>query len=196
MEVCNGRNGDIMALPKSALTEVPQASLGAVPSGWARAEGGWRHEFTGEERALRPVHRAEDPAAVQKEFAERDARLAEERAAEEAAAVAERAVRKEAAAAQGEDNKHLRDSESARLCNNCGFGTKKNDCVLCGKWAPHDFSEARLCKRKCAFGNRKQNCIKCGEWTPMNFTEGRVCRGCGFGNDRRKCAGCRDMFVR
>lgn len=24
----------------------------------------------------------------------------------------------------------------AQLCGNCGFGSKKDNCVICGKWAP------------------------------------------------------------
>jgi ribosomal protein L37E len=53
----------------------------------------------------------------------------------------------------------------ARLCNNCGFGSKKDDCAKCGKWMGSTKIPARLCDDH-GFGSKKDNCVKCGRWAP------------------------------
>ena len=53
----------------------------------------------------------------------------------------------------------------AQLCNNCGFGNKKDNCVKCGKWVANNGIPAQLCN-DCGFGNKKDNCAKCGKWAP------------------------------
>ena len=53
----------------------------------------------------------------------------------------------------------------ARLCNRCGFGNKKDNCVRCGKWVGSFRQLAYLCG-SCGFGNKKDNCAICGKWAP------------------------------
>ena len=75
LEMADGRNEDVLAMPKAALHEIPLAQLGPIPRGWEKtADGLWRHGYSGKTRRLRPMHRGEDPAAVRREFAERDRR--------------------------------------------------------------------------------------------------------------------------
>ena len=50
---------------------------------------------------------------------------------------------------------------TAFLCNDCTFGSKKDNCCKCGKWAPSNRVAAYLCSN-CGFGNKKDNCVKCG----------------------------------
>jgi hypothetical protein len=51
----------------------------------------------------------------------------------------------------------------AQLCNNCGFGNKKDNCWKCGKWVANNGVPAVLCN-DCGFGNKKDNCAKCNKW--------------------------------
>ena len=53
----------------------------------------------------------------------------------------------------------------ARLCNSCGFGSKKDNCVRCGKWVGSFRQLAYLCG-SCGFGSKKDNCAICGKWAP------------------------------
>ena len=55
--------------------------------------------------------------------------------------------------------------QRARLCSNCAFGSKVQNCVKCEKWAPNNYADARLCSN-CSFGDKKNNCVKCGKWIP------------------------------
>ena len=77
----------------------------------------------------------------------------------------------------------------ARLCNNCAFGSKKDNCVKCGKWAPNGYSPAGLCSN-CGFGAKVEYCVKCGKWAPNNYVEARLCNNCGFGAKKENCAKC------
>ena len=77
----------------------------------------------------------------------------------------------------------------ARLCNNCAFGSKSQNCVKCGKWAPNNYSAALLCNN-CAFGSKSQNCVKCGKWAPNNYVDARLCNDCGFGSKKDNCVKC------
>ncbi len=53
----------------------------------------------------------------------------------------------------------------AQLCNNCGFGSKKDNCAKCDKWMGGSKIPANLCNN-CGFGSKKDNCVKCGNWAP------------------------------
>jgi len=77
----------------------------------------------------------------------------------------------------------------AQLCNNCGFGNKKDNCCKCGKWVACNGVPARLCN-DCGFGNKKDNCVKCGKWVANNGVPAQLCNDCGFGNKKENCAKC------
>lgn len=81
------------------------------------------------------------------------------------------------------------ESYRAMLCNNCGFGSKKDNCVLCGKWISGSGVPARLCNN-CGFGSRKDNCVLCGKWVGSNGIPARLCNNCGFGNRKDNCCKC------
>jgi hypothetical protein len=51
----------------------------------------------------------------------------------------------------------------ARLCGDHGFGSKKDNCVVCGKWVGSSGTRAFIgdC---CGFGSKKDNCVICGKW--------------------------------
>ncbi len=80
-------------------------------------------------------------------------------------------------------------SFKAQLCNDCGFGSKKDNCVKCGKWVANNGVPARLCN-DCGFGNKKDNCVKCGKWVANNGVPAQLCNDCGFGNKKENCAKC------
>ncbi|MGI6401454.1 MAG: hypothetical protein ACOX0A_05000 [Thermoguttaceae bacterium] len=77
----------------------------------------------------------------------------------------------------------------ARLCNVCSFGSKAQNCVKCGKWAPSGFSQALLCG-SCGFGSKDQYCVKCGKWTSSGYVDARLCINCGFGTKKDNCVKC------
>lgn len=78
--------------------------------------------------------------------------------------------------------------ELAKLCNNCGFGSKKDNCVRCGKWAPKK-TPVYLCNN-CGFGSKKTNCVKCDKWFGSNGIEATYCSNCGFGSKKDQCGKC------
>ena len=47
----------------------------------------------------------------------------------------------------------------ALLCRSCSSGSKKDDCVKCGR--NNSKIQAHLCY-SCGSGSKKDNCIKCG----------------------------------
>lgn len=77
----------------------------------------------------------------------------------------------------------------AMYCNSCGFGNKKNDCVLCGKWVGGSGIPAYLCS-SCGFGNKKNDCVKCGKWVGGSGVPALMCSSCGFGDKKNKCVKC------
>lgn len=77
----------------------------------------------------------------------------------------------------------------ALLCSNCGFGNKKENCVLCGKWVGGHGVPARLCT-SCGFGNKKENCVLCGRWVGSHGVPGQLCSNCGFGTRGKNCVKC------
>ena len=81
------------------------------------------------------------------------------------------------------------DSCQAMLCSNCGFGTKKDYCVKCGRWLAGSGEPARLCS-SCGFGNKKDYCIKCGRWVANNGVPAMICSSCAFGNKKNYCFLC------
>jgi hypothetical protein len=77
----------------------------------------------------------------------------------------------------------------ANLCNNCGFGSKKDNCCKCNKWMGSKKIPARLCN-DCGFGSKKDNCCKCDKWMGSNKTPANLCNDCGFGNKKDNCCKC------
>ena len=78
---------------------------------------------------------------------------------------------------------------TGRLCSSCGFGNKKDNCVLCGKWMSSTYYPAGLCTN-CGFGNKVENCVKCGKWTGNSYYPARICGNCGFGSKKENCVKC------
>lgn len=78
---------------------------------------------------------------------------------------------------------------AAQLCNGCGFGSKKDNCVRCGKWTGSTKIAARLCGQ-CGFGNKQNNCAKCGKWVGSHHQLAYLCNNCGFGNKKNNCVKC------
>ncbi|MDD3586049.1 MAG: hypothetical protein PHQ75_02595 [Thermoguttaceae bacterium] len=76
-----------------------------------------------------------------------------------------------------------------KLCSNCGFGSKSNNCVKCGRWVGNTQVYARLCS-SCGFGSKKDNCYKCGRWVGNTVIYGKLCSDCGFGQKKCNCAKC------
>ena len=58
-------------------------------------------------------------------------------------------------------------SVRAMLCSSCGFGSKKDNCILCGRWIGGSGVPACICGN-CGFGSKKDNCVKCGKWRGGN----------------------------
>lgn len=50
----------------------------------------------------------------------------------------------------------------AQICDQCGFGSKKDNCVKCGKRISSRGAMAQLCNQ-CGFGSKKDDYIKCGK---------------------------------
>lgn len=77
----------------------------------------------------------------------------------------------------------------AKLCNDCGFGSKKNNCVKCGRWVGTTDIKARLCNN-CGFGSKKNDCVKCGRWVGSANIDAKLCNDCGFGAKKENCVKC------
>ena len=77
----------------------------------------------------------------------------------------------------------------AYLCNDCGFGNRKENCAKCGRWIGVTRVPARLCN-DCGFGSRGSNCVKCGKWIGNSRTPAMLCNDCGFGNRKENCVKC------
>ncbi len=77
----------------------------------------------------------------------------------------------------------------ANLCNNCGFGNKKDNCCKCNNWMGNNKIPARLCA-DCGFGNKKDNCCKCNNWMGGTQIPANLCSNCGFGNKKDNCCKC------
>ena len=80
-------------------------------------------------------------------------------------------------------------SARAMLCSSCGFGSKKDNCVLCGKWVANNGVRASLCG-SCAFGSKKDDCIRCGKWIGSGGIPASICSSCGFGSKKDNCVRC------
>jgi ribosomal protein L37E len=85
--------------------------------------------------------------------------------------------------------KHICKGVKAKLCSDCGFGNKKDNCAKCNKWIASTKIEAQLCN-DCGFGNKKDNCCKCGKWVASNGVQAMLCNDCGFGNKKDNCVKC------
>lgn len=77
----------------------------------------------------------------------------------------------------------------ARLCGDCGFGSKKDDCAKCGKWTGSTKIPARLCGDH-GFGSKKDDCAKCGKWIGSSKQVAYLCGDCGFGSKKENCVKC------
>lgn len=77
----------------------------------------------------------------------------------------------------------------ANMCNNCGFGNKKDNCCKCGNWMGSTKIPARICN-DCGFGNKKDNCCRCGNWMGSTKIPANICNNCGFGNKKDNCCRC------
>lgn len=77
----------------------------------------------------------------------------------------------------------------AKLCSQCSFGNKINNCVVCGRWVGSSSYPARICSQ-CGFGNKANNCVSCGRWVGSHTAYGKLCSQCGFGNKADNCILC------
>ena len=80
-------------------------------------------------------------------------------------------------------------SVRAMLCSSCGFGSKKDNCVICGKWMGSTRIPAYLCS-SCGFGSKKDNCVLCGKWIGGSGVPACICGSCGFGSKKDNCVKC------
>ena len=78
---------------------------------------------------------------------------------------------------------------SAKLCNNCGFGSKKDNCAKCGKWMGNTKMPARLCGDH-GFGSKGDNCVVCGKWVGSAKIPAMIGNCCGFGSKKDNCVIC------
>ena len=51
---------------------------------------------------------------------------------------------------------------AAKLCGDCSFGSKKDNCARCGKWMGSTRIPARLCGDH-GFGSKGDDCVVCGK---------------------------------
>lgn len=86
-------------------------------------------------------------------------------------------------------HKTIRKGVKAQLCQDCGFGNKKDNCAKCNKWMGNTKITAQLCS-DCGSGNKKDNCCKCGKWVASNGVPANLCNDCGFGNKKDNCVKC------
>lgn len=86
-------------------------------------------------------------------------------------------------------NKHVCKGIKAQLCQDCGFGAKKDYCAKCNKWVASNGIPAQLCQ-DCGFGAKKDNCCKCGKWVASNGVPAKLCQDCGFGAKKDNCVKC------
>jgi len=77
----------------------------------------------------------------------------------------------------------------AQLCNDCGFGSKKDNCAKCNKWMGSSKSQAYLCG-DCGFGSKKDNCVKCNKWVGSSGVNAQLCNDCSFGSKKDNCSKC------
>ena len=77
----------------------------------------------------------------------------------------------------------------AKLCGDCSFGSKKDDCAKCGKWRGSTHVPARLCSDH-GFGSKGDNCARCGKWVGSSKARAYVCGDCGFGSKKENCVKC------
>ncbi|MFH2106813.1 MAG: hypothetical protein ABII22_06130 [Candidatus Micrarchaeota archaeon] len=71
------------------------------------------------------------------------------------------------------------------LCNDCGFGSGKDNCAKCGKWVGSLGSPAKIC------GNcNADECVKCHKFVGAVKHPASLCDDCGFGTKKDNCARC------
>lgn len=77
----------------------------------------------------------------------------------------------------------------AKLCGDCSFGSKKDNCARCGKWMGSTRIPARLCSDH-GFGSKADDCARCGRWVGSSKARAFVCGDCGFGSKKENCVRC------
>jgi hypothetical protein len=142
------------------------------------------------------VHRAEDPAALRKEFAERDER--EEREEREERRRREREAKVAAQAKAASRAKQSGDGcapkDGARLCRSCAFGR----CGAVASFLAASLTDIYLCNvcscqeilRRNGAASGKDECCVCGKWATSKTCSARLCTSCGFGQGKDKCVKC------
>ena len=63
--------------------------------------------------------------------------------------------------------------EQAYICENCGFGSKADNCVKCGKWRGSSSFPALVCDN-CVYASKKDECVKCGKYMGSGVTRVRA----------------------
>lgn len=75
------------------------------------------------------------------------------------------------------------------ICESCGFGSHKQECVKCGTAVPSRPALAQLCPD--CFQSRKDKCIKCGKAVPPEKGVAAVlCWRCASDAGQEKCIRC------
>jgi len=87
------------------------------------------------------------------------------------------------------DHRTICSRVKAQLCSDCGFGSKKDNCVKCNKWVASSGSQAFLCG-DCGFGSKKDNCVKCNKWVGSSGVKAQLCGDCSFGSKKDNCSKC------
>ena len=77
--------------------------------------------------------------------------------------------------------------DPAFVCSDCSFGSKADNCCVCGKWMGSCKTSAHLCG-DCSFGCRKDNCCRCGKWMGSSKAPAHLCGDCSFGSRKEECA--------
>lgn len=77
----------------------------------------------------------------------------------------------------------------ATLCSSCAFGSRKDECILCGRVTFGHGVMARLCS-SCGFGSRSRECVRCGRSTFGHGVPAVLCRDCSFGDRKNRCVKC------
>ena len=75
---------------------------------------------------------------------------------------------------------------TAKLCNDCGFGSRENDCAVCGNWVGSTETLGVLCG-DCGFGSKGDECSRCSSWVGSFEARAKLCNDCGFGTRGEEC---------
>jgi hypothetical protein len=78
--------------------------------------------------------------------------------------------------------------QAAQLCEACGVGPHKNECLNCGEAFSGGAIVAQLCSS--CYGVIKDKCIKCGKPLLDKGVLARLCGRCGFSSAGNRCGKC------